>query len=405
MQLRDKLRRLWETIRTVDAELALFLFVGTVLAMLVRASLLDFKSGDYDTYTKVWYNTIQAMGFRALGGDFSNYNPPYLYVLYLVVRFLPHMERVAAIKVPSIIMDFVCAGFVYAIIRLRTGSRLAPLLGYMATLLAPVVILNSSFWGQADSIYTAGLLACVYFLLRKKNWLAFLSFAVAFIFKLQAVFLLPLLLILWFKKEVSWKHFLTIPVVYFIGILPAWLLGRPLVSLLGVYTSQADQYNRLTSHAPNLYAWFPIDPDLFKLIYPAGLAFGVTAILLFVLIAVKSTVKITPGLLVELAAFSAMLLPFVLPKMHQRYFFPADILLIVFAFYFPAYFYMPLVINMVSFFSYQYFLFGPENMPMPILAMVSLLILAILGQKLIHDLFPSEAGDPEATNSTLTDSD
>ena len=113
----------------------------------------------------------------------------------------------------------------------------------------------------------------------------------------------------------------------------------------------------------------------------------------------------TPALIVELAAFSALLVPFVLPKMHQRYFFPADILLIVFGFYFPAYFYVPLVINMVSFFSYQYFLFGPENIPMPQLALVTLLILAILTRKLILDLFPSEAGQGKAAELTLAESD
>jgi Gpi18-like mannosyltransferase len=391
MQLRDGLRHMGNTVRKLNWEQASLLLAGTALAILVRISLLEFKSADYDTFTKVWYNTIQSLGYAAFKGDFSNYNPPYLYVLYLVVRFLPNMDKVAAIKVPSIIMDFACAAFVYRIVQLRTGNRLVPLLGYMATLLAPVVILNSSFWGQADSIYTAGLLGCVYFLLVKKNWLAFVSFGLAFVFKLQAIFLLPLLIVLWLRHEVSWRHFLMIPVVYFLAILPAWLIGRPLASLLNVYASQADYYNRLTMHAPNLYAWFPNDPGLYTLLYPAGLALGATVLLILILVAVKSRAKLTPALVVELATFATLLAPFVLPKMHQRYFFPADVLSIIFGFYFPAYFYVPLVINMVSFFSYQYFLFGPENVPMPILAMVTLLILAILARKLLVALYGSEA--------------
>jgi len=93
---------------------------------------------------------------------------------------------------------------------------------------------------------------------------------------------------------------------------------------------------------------------------------------------------------VELATFSTLLVPFVLPKMHQRYFFPADILSIVFGFYFPAYFYIPLVINMVSFFSYQYFLFGPEDVPMSVLALVTLSVLAILGRQLLLALYRGE---------------
>jgi Gpi18-like mannosyltransferase len=390
MQLRARLENVKQSIKSLDFELIGLLILGTILAILVRVSLLGFKSVDYDTYTKVWYNTIQTLGYTALRGDFSNYNPPYLYLLYLVVRFLPNMAEVAAIKVPSIIADFLCAGFVYKIIRLKSESRMQALLGYMATLLAPVVILNSAFWGQADSIYTASLIACVYFLLVKRNWLAFISFSLAFVFKLQAMFLFPLLIILWLKGKVSWKHFLTIPVVYFISILPAWLIGRPLGSLLSVYTSQVDQYDRLTMHAPTLYAWLPNEPDIFKLVYPAGLALAVTIVLIFMLIVLKSKAKLTPLLLVELASFSVLLIPFVLPKMHQRYFFSADILLIAFGFYLPAYFYVALIINMVSFFSYQYFLFGPETFPMGQLALVTLFIIAIMVRRLVQDLFPEK---------------
>ena len=405
MRLRDRLRGIGEWAERQDLEQVALLLLGTVLAVLIRISLLGFKSADYDTFTKVWYNTIQATGYMALRGDFSNYNPPYLYLLYLVVRFLPGMEKVAAIKIPSIIADYVCAAFVYGIIRQRTGDKLVPVLGYMATLLAPVVILNSSFWGQADSIYTAGLLGCVYFLIIRRNWLAFISFGLAFAFKLQAIFLLPLLLILLLRREVSWKHFLAIPAVYFVSILPAWVIGRPLGSLLSVYASQADYYNRLTRHAPSLYAWFPIDPGLYNLIYPAGLAFGAAVILLFILIAARSRSRLLPAMLVELAAYSTLLAPFVLPKMHQRYFFPADILLIVFAFYFPGYFYIPLVINMVSYFSYQYFLFGPEDVPMSILALVTLSMLAIFTRKLITDLYPPAAGPGTAGELSGAESD
>ncbi len=49
---------------------------------------------------------------------------------------------------------------------------------------------------------------------------------------------------------------------------------------------------------------------------------------------------------------------------------------------------MPLVINMASYFSYQYFLFGPEDVPMSVLALATLAILAVLAYKLMLDLYP-----------------
>lgn len=405
MHPRELLQRIGAIVHGWDLEHFAYLLIGTTLALLSRIPLLGFKSADYDVYTKVWYNAIQTLGYAALRGDFSNYNPPYLYVLYLVARFLPDMEKVAAIKVPSILADFVCAGFVYLIIRLKTTNKIMPLLGYLAVLVAPPVILNGSFWGQADSIYTAGLLACVYFLLLKKNWLALFCFSVALVFKLQAIFLLPVLVILWLRHQLSWKHFLVVPAVYILAILPAWVIGRPLGSLLNIYASQVDRYNRLTMHAPNLYAWFPTDPDLYRILYPAGLAFAAAATLGFILMAIKSKVELLPARVVALAAYSTLLLPFVLPKMHQRYFYPADIFTIVFAFYFPTYLYVPLVLNVVSYFSYQYFLFGSEMIPLPVLALVVALILALLSRQLFLDLYPAQTGVQEDQPALPAESD
>ena len=206
----------------------------------------------------------------------------------LIVRFLPAVNEVVAIKIPSLISDFVCAGFIYQLVKLKNQNKDLALLAYLATLLSPSVILNGSFWGQADSIYTAGLAACLYFLMNKKNWLALISFGIAFAFKLQAVFLLPFLLILWLKREISWKHFLTIPLVYLISILPTWLIGRSLVSLLNIYNSQTSEFKGLALNAPTLYAWIPSKTEPFAMLFPAGIAFSATVILAFVFVVYRS---------------------------------------------------------------------------------------------------------------------
>jgi Gpi18-like mannosyltransferase len=390
MLSRLKFKELWEKIRKHDWEYISYFVFASILALLIRIPLLSFKSGDFFAYTKAWYIAIQTSGFSALKDNISNYNPPYLYLLYLVVQFLPGLEKVIAIKIPSLIFDFICAGFIYKIVRIKYENRIVGLLAYTAVLLSPTMILNSSFWGQADSIYTAGIIASVYFLITRKNWYSFISFGIAFAFKLQAIFLLPLLIAFWLKKELSWKHFLAIPIVYFIAILPAWLVGRPLPSLLSIYFTQTGEYNGLTSHAPSLYAWFPLKPEIYPLITSAGIIFAITVILIFILIVIKSLVKLTPTLILDLAFLAVLLIPFVLPKMHQRYFFPADILSIAFGFYFPTYFYVPLAVTLVSFFSYQYFLFGVEPIPNSNLALVILTIIAILVSKVLRDLFDTK---------------
>jgi hypothetical protein len=82
--------------------------------------------------------------------------------------------------------------------------------------------------------------------------------------------------------------------------------------------------------------------------------------------------------------------------MHQRYFFPADVLSIAYGFYYPNYFFVPLTINMVSFFSYQYFLFGIEPISTFNLALATLTMIAIVVSKILHELYSpkNELSDP-----------
>src|SRR5512146_3515956 len=104
--------------RIGGANLAIAL-AGIFLAILVRVPLLGFKSVDYFNERIQAYPLIQQQGFAALAGSASNYNPPYFYAAYLVARFLPGLPMVIAVKLPAIITDFVCAFFVYLIVRLK----------------------------------------------------------------------------------------------------------------------------------------------------------------------------------------------------------------------------------------------------------------------------------------------
>ncbi len=371
----------------------LFILMITILAVWLRISLLDFKSGDYLAFTKLWFTAIQTQGIDALKSDFSNYTPSYLYLLYIMARFFPGLTKVVAIKIPSVLADFVCAGFIYRIVQIKNPK--VALFAYAAVLFAPTVFLNGSFWGQADSIFTAALIACIYFILKQRNSPAFLSFGIAFAFKLQAIFLMPFLIGLLLKKTVSWRHFLFIPSVYFLSIVPAWIIGRPLIDLFGVYSSQTELYSKLTKHAPTFYSWLPETRELIKFFYPAGLAISSGIILLYWISIYKSSAKITSQRLIGLALLSLLLVPFFLPKMHDRYFFPADVLSIAFGFYVPGYFFVPVVINIVSFFAYQPFLFGRDVLPMPILAMALAATITLLARKIIApDLFQIDETNP-----------
>jgi Gpi18-like mannosyltransferase len=362
--------------------------VGVVLALALRYTLLDFKSLDYYASLKPWYLTLRTEGFSAFATDFSTYNPPYLYLLYLVVRFLPDAPMVVAIKLPAIAADLVCALFASLLVRLEYPKRpTLPLIAAGALLFAPTVVLNSSFWGQADSLLALGILGAIYFLaLGRPRW-AMLFYGIALAFKLQALFLAPVILALVLRGLVPWKSLLLIPVVLLAALVPAWIAGRPLMDLLGIYAYQASQFEYITMNAFSAYTWLPGSKQVFNLFLVPAILMGAAVSLGLCYVIYKSPRKMTVPLMIEVSLLAMIVVPFFLPKMHDRYFFPADVLSIVLAFFSPALFWVPIVMVGSSFVSYQPFLFERDLIPLPFLTLAILILVILLGRDALRQLF------------------
>jgi Gpi18-like mannosyltransferase len=377
------------TLKPKQYETYIILSIAIIFATLLRFSLSEFESGDFKNFLAPWYDFItEQEGFAALKYEFSNYTPPYLYLLIIASLLLSSLSKVLVIKSISIIFDFVCAFFVYKIVRIKYPTGMAPLFAFFAIVLAPTILLNSAFWGQSDIIYTTCLVACVYLLMVKKEILAMAAFGLAFAFKLQAIFLAPFLLILLLKKRISWTSLLVVPVIYVLAILPAAVTGRPFRDLLLIYVNQSNYYEALTKNAPNLYQWLP--NELYDIFYPAGLIWTFLIVFMLLIGVYKSKLPLTDELMILLATISVVTMPYFLPKMHDRYFFAADVFAIIFAFFFPRYFFVPITTGMVSLFAYFPFLFGREIIPLSLLAVVLAWIIVFLVRQLVVALQPQE---------------
>ena len=393
--------RVSRLVRQISWLEVVLLLVALALATAMRIVMLDFKSLDYFASLKPWYNSIKDGGFAVFATGFSTYNPPYLYILYLIARFLPDLPTETAVKIPALFSDFVCACFVFLIVRSQLPHRAAlPYLAALTMLFAPTVVLNSAFWGQADSIYTAGILACVYFLGIRRPILAVFGFSCGLAIKLQAVFLLPLLLAMTIRGRIPRKALILIPLVLFLAILPSLLAGRPAGELLGVYAYQASQFETLTMNAPTVFALVPDTKRVFNLLYTPGVLLGAAVALLWFTLLVRSRRHLEGMLLAEAAVVSMLLIPLFLPKMHERYFFPADILAICLAFLEPALYFVPIVVVGISFFAYQPFLFDRTYVPLPILALVLIAVTAFLTHRAASRLY-AQSGPQSELNSTL----
>ena len=328
-----------------------YLLIGIIFAVTIRLVCVPNKSVDYKYFLDPWYDFIASHGgFRALKYGFADYTPSYLYWLLIASTLLSGLPKILAIKLFAMTVDFICAFFTYKIVKLKYPVGRMANWAFLAVILSPTVIYNSSLWGQCDVIYTTGLIACIYFLSIHKQIPALISFGVALSFKLQGMFLAPLLLILLIKKRIFWFYLPIIPLVYIGAMLPAWIAGRPIKELLLVYFEQSNKYKELAKNVPNLYQWIP--NSFYNIVVPIGLLLTVTAILLLAYLVYRSKLEITQDRLIYLATISVFFMPYLLPKMHERYFYPTDILSIIFAFYFPQYRWVAISVQLASFVSY-----------------------------------------------------
>ena len=375
--------------KRVDWLDAALIGAGLALTLIVRAGLLSHETRDYVMNTGVWYALIKERGFSAFAENFADYPPLYLYLQYLMTVAAPTLDANVAIKLISMPFDFLCAWWVFKLARLKYPGGGWPLVLFFAVLFAPTVVLNSAMWGQADAIYTAGVLACIYFAITRRPAAAFIALGLAFSIKVQAVFLAPWLAVLWLRRSIRLRYALLVPIVFVLSVVPAWLAGRPLLDLLTLYVGQANRFLELTMNLPNLYAWLP--NRFFGLIDPVGVWWAAAICFLYVLVFSRRRAPLPPAVLIQLAVLSLLIVPYTLPRMHERYFFPAEVLSLAYVAFFPDWFAVPVVIFLSSLFPYIAYLFGATIMPPAVLAVAMLGVIAALTWQAVRDVARADA--------------
>ena len=88
--------------------------------------------------------------------------------------------------------------------------------------------------------------------------------------------------------------------------------------------------------------------------------------------------EITPERMVLLALISVSLTPFVLPRMHDRYFYPADALSLIVAFYNPKLWFVPILFQLNSGLAYTVYLLGTSIGLVKIGAIINTVLIAYL---------------------------
>lgn len=356
----------------------ILLIVGvTVLSLLIRLEVKHVITGDWTTWWEIWFAKLYEGGFGAIAGDWYDYAPPFVYLLWLIT-VLP-INCMTGFKLMMSGFDFMAAIVAYLIIYEITKDKTKSVIAYAVFLLNPIFIVNSTLWAQCDMLPMFWVLLCVYFFIKNRPSLAMFFFGVAFAFKLQPLWLLPLLVILWLNKKVDLKHFLWLPVCYLIGIIPAWIAGRPLGELLSIYLSQTEAEGwALSLKYSNLY-YLIGNEGFIEQYHTAGVWLSLAVFMIVLYYIGRKKLKITPEFLLLLGAFVGLLAPFFLPQMHERYGFFGEVFLILYVMLKPKKFYLPVFQSLTSFMGYSIFVAQDWTLPIEYMPFITLAVLFGVG--------------------------
>lgn len=338
---------------------------GTLAALGLAIAFYPMSNADMMEAVLPWMDALARHGgWQALALGVSNYTPAYEYLMLLMLQFDGILPRLLLVKLVN--LAFAVAGAALAAAIVAEILRALPpeeaarrrLAAYLAVLLLPTVVVNGSIWGQADSIHTAFLLATLLALLKHRPALAMAAFGAALSIKLLPVFLAPLLLGLLLRREIRPWHVLLVPAIWFATLVPAWIAGRPLLELLLIYPTQSATYARLSMNAATLYALIPLPYGTPAI--AVGLVMGALCGIGLAL-AVRQLRRPDATALLLLATLCMVLLPFLTPKMHERYFFGGEVLAVVLALVRPGLLPVALLLQASALMSYIEFLHGTDG--------------------------------------------
>lgn len=347
-----------------------FMLVITILSIIARMSGREFVSGDASAFLLPWFETIRNNGgIASLGMQVGDYGIPYQFLI-AIMTYLP-FNPLYTYKFLSCIFDFgislLGAKFVYDLYGKKSKNLFC--LVYSVLLFLPTVILNSSVWAQCDAIYTFFALLTLYSFYHEKFTRAFIFLGAALAFKLQAIFIVPFLLIYYITerkfnlitfsrkstKICGGNIWITI-LVFELASLPGFLRGRSLLDPFRIYLYQSGECLEMWLNFPTVWVLLGNNYETLHTI-AVLLTITILGIGLFQIINNGLKLSETDNFLYILA-WSVWTVLLFLPAMHERYAYPLDIILVIYAFYNHKMFKYAAIAELCSLITYGNFLFG-----------------------------------------------
>jgi len=328
----------------------------TIVALVVRYVFVLYPTGDtvafilgveepmYVAYDQPWMIQIDQVGFSNFYTINSDYSPLFLFVL-AIMTLLPkgkqinvdnyyfdfYENRMIYFKTMLFVFAIAFAIGMYFLAKEITKDKTKATFAYILATILPSLFVNSTIWGNADIIYVTFLLYSFYFAIKGKSELAFVFFGLAFANKLQAIFILPFLVYLLFKRKLKLWNIILVPLVYFATFLPAFFFGASLGEPFKYLTRQFQGQSNLTYGAATIWKFFEFDniSATLRNNAPWISILGIGGVLALLLLRNPKIEKKED--MFKVGIFLTMVTIFLLPRLHERYFLIVDCLLIIYA--------------------------------------------------------------------------
>jgi Gpi18-like mannosyltransferase len=386
------LRKISTFIKSQSADQLLIMAVlagFSLIAIVMRLAAVPAETGDFTVFLNPWMNYMNTHGFSAFADNFANYNTPYLVMLW-IATYLP-IGYLEAVKIISIVFDFVLAFGVAKVVYAIRPTRYLSYAAFFATLFLPTVFLNSALWGQCDAIYVSFMVWALYFGLKDRQKMSWLLFGVAFAFKLQAIFFLPFMVMLHLNHK--WRLWSFWPAIVAFVVLTGMPLfaGKSLTDTFTVYATQTQSSptDGLSSNAATMYQWLP--NQYHDILVRVGTIFAAGVSLAIVSAALVKK-RLNGEQLIMLATLCLFAVTYSLPLMHERYFYGAEILSLILCFIRPKLAWIVVVMQVVSVISFgPYFglpQFTSPAIPFSVLSGFVLLIVYMLTKETLTNILP-----------------
>jgi Gpi18-like mannosyltransferase len=176
-------------------------------------------------------------------------------------------------------------------------------------------------------------------------------------------------------------------------MIPVIVLIRPLIDIILFSTNQLTAFDALQNIAPGI-AMALSDETTQSMITGVALMMALISMGAFCILIWRSSkrILIDPDLIVRLSFLWVLYVPYILPKMHERYFYAADVLSVVMAFFMRKHYWVPLVVITVSFMSLVTYMRGDVlTFPFPYASLALAITVIILVCEIARDLFYSES--------------